>query len=86
MLKTIERFTLAGDFHVTDVTNQTALLSVKGSKAADVVRATLGDGAADLLPKQSIQISWPQSDQNGSSPDDVTGGVIVITPIAGERR
>jgi folate-binding protein YgfZ len=78
MLKTIERFTLAGDFHVTDVTNQTALLSVKGSKAADVVRATLGDGAADLLPKQSIQISWPQSDQNGSSPDDVTGGVIVI--------
>src|SRR6185369_15355560 len=29
-LKTIERFTLAGDFRVTDVTNQTAQLSLKG--------------------------------------------------------
>ena len=32
VLKTIERFTLAGDFRVTDVTNQTAQLSVKGVK------------------------------------------------------
>src|SRR5258705_13960729 len=50
VLKTIERFTLAGAFRVSDVTNQTALLSVMGRKAADVVRKTLGDNAADLLP------------------------------------
>ena len=78
VLKTIERFTLAGDFRVTDVTNQTALLSVKGSKAADVVRATLGDNVADLLPNQSIQIAWPQRDQKGSETDDATSGVIVM--------
>jgi folate-binding protein YgfZ len=78
VLKTIERFTLAGDFRVTDVTNQTAQLSVKGSRAADVVRATLGDNAADLLPIQSIQIAWPLSDQTGSGLDGATNGLIVM--------
>ncbi len=78
VLKTIERFTLAGDFRVTDVTNQTAQLSVKGTKAADVVRATLADKAADLLPKQSIQIAWPLSDQDGSGLDNVTNALIVM--------
>ena len=78
VLKTLERFTLAGDFRVNDVTNQTALLSVKGSKATDVVRKTLGDHAAELLPNQSIQTAWPQSDQTGSGPEDVTSGLIVM--------
>ncbi|MBC8031905.1 MAG: aminomethyl transferase family protein [Pyrinomonadaceae bacterium] len=48
VLKTIERFTLAGDFRVTDITNQTALISVQGRKAASVVRAVLGDAASEL--------------------------------------
>jgi glycine cleavage system T protein len=48
VLKNIERFTLAGDFRVTDVTHQTALISVQGSKAADVVRAVMGETAAAL--------------------------------------
>jgi len=78
VLKTIERFTLAGDFRVTDVTNQTALLSVMGSRAADVVRATLGGDLAGLLPNQSIQIAWPQSDQTGSGADDVTSDLTVM--------
>ena len=78
VLKTIERFTLAGDFRVTDVTNQTATLSVMGSRAADVVRATLGHDPANLLPNQSIQIAWPQNDQTGSGPDDVTAGLTVM--------
>src|SRR5687767_12969533 len=30
ILKTISRFTLAGDFHVSDVTAETALLTVQG--------------------------------------------------------
>jgi folate-binding protein YgfZ len=67
VLKTIERFTLAGDFRVTDVTNQTALLSVQGKKAVDLVRTALGDNAADLSANQSSQIPWPQSDKNGNS-------------------
>jgi folate-binding protein YgfZ len=78
VLKTIERFTLAGDFRVTDVTKQTAQLSVKGTKAADVVRATLGDKAAELLHKQSIQIAWPLNDQDASGSDKVTNALMVM--------
>jgi folate-binding protein YgfZ len=50
VLKNIERFTLAGDFRVKDVTQQTAQISVQGRKAADVVRLVLGDTAAALEP------------------------------------
>jgi folate-binding protein YgfZ len=50
VLKNIERFTLAGDFRVKDVTEQTAQISVQGRKAADVVRLVLGDTAAALEP------------------------------------
>jgi folate-binding protein YgfZ len=37
VLKTLSRFTLAGDFKVADVTSETALLSVQGERAAEVV-------------------------------------------------
>jgi folate-binding protein YgfZ len=43
VLKTIERFTLAGDFKVTDITAATAMFSVQGSKAMDVVQQLSGD-------------------------------------------
>ncbi len=36
VLKTIERFTLAGDFRVSDITGQTGLLSVQGRRAVNV--------------------------------------------------
>jgi folate-binding protein YgfZ len=42
VLKTISRFTLAGDFKVADVTSETALLSLQGEKAADVVEKVFG--------------------------------------------
>src|ERR1700730_3461692 len=48
VLKTIERFTLAGDFRVRDVTAQTALLSVQGKKSASIARSVLGEAAAGL--------------------------------------
>lgn len=44
VLKTISRFTLAGDFRVSDVTTETALLTVQGQRAAEVIRN------ADLKP------------------------------------
>src|SRR5918992_1303079 len=37
VLKTISKFTLAGDFHVTDLTAETSLLSIQGKRAAEVV-------------------------------------------------
>ena len=39
VLKHLERFTLAGDFHVRDLTAETALLSVQGARAAEFVGA-----------------------------------------------
>ncbi|HEV7473344.1 MAG TPA: aminomethyltransferase family protein [Pyrinomonadaceae bacterium] len=52
VLKNIERFTLAGDFRVTDVTQQTAMISVQGSKATELVRAVVGNTAAALEPNE----------------------------------
>lgn len=37
VLKTIERFTMAGDFKVTDITDSTAMISVQGPKASECV-------------------------------------------------
>ena len=42
VLKTITRFTLAGDFKVADVTSETALLTVQGEKATEVVEKVFG--------------------------------------------
>ena len=41
----LDRFTLAGDFKVADLTDGTALLSVQGAKATEIVRAVLGTDA-----------------------------------------
>ena len=46
VLKHLERFTLAGDFRVRDLTTETALLSVQGARAAEFVGAALGAEAA----------------------------------------
>jgi len=52
----LERFTLAGDFHVKDLTDETALFSVQGKSAADIVRRVLGDGAANV-ERQNVVIA-----------------------------
>jgi folate-binding protein YgfZ len=70
VLKTIERFTLAGDFRVSDMTSQTALLSVQGRRAVNVVRSVLGEEAASRAANQAIQTRGQQS--------EVTGNVTVI--------
>ena len=77
VLKAIERFTLAGDFRVTDVTSQAATLSVQGRKAVDVVRNALGDAAAGIATNQATQIAWPQNDENDVA-GEVTRSVTVI--------
>jgi aminomethyltransferase len=62
VLKTIERFTLAGDFRVRDVTAQTALLTVQGKWSAGIIRSVLGEAAADLGANEALQITWQESD------------------------
>src|SRR5919112_5600840 len=48
MLKLLERFTLAGDFRVRDLTPETALVSLQGARAPEVVRDLFGDEVARL--------------------------------------
>ena len=48
VLKTISRFTLAGDFKVADVTSETALLTVQGQGAAEIVQKVFDQTVTDL--------------------------------------
>jgi len=48
VLKTISRFTLAGDFKVADVTSETALLTVQGKRAAEVVEKVFETPVSEL--------------------------------------
>lgn len=60
VLKTVGRFTLAGDFHVTDSTGLTALLSVQGKRAAEIVRIVLGDLVAQTPRNGVATTEWQQ--------------------------
>ena len=46
--KLLERFTLAGDFRVTDLTGTTTVFSIQGKAAPDFVRAEFGREAEEL--------------------------------------
>lgn len=48
VLKYLERYTLAGDFRVRDLTNETVMLTVQGARASEIVRAALGEEVHDL--------------------------------------
>jgi folate-binding protein YgfZ len=81
VLKTISRFTLAGDFKVTDESSEIALLTVQGKRAAEVVqgvdanviRAThTGEVGFDLLIN---------TDEAGSIADKlIAAGATPVTP------
>ncbi|MEK6282488.1 MAG: aminomethyltransferase family protein [Acidobacteriota bacterium] len=58
VLKTVERFTLAGDFRVTDITNRTAHLTLQGKRAADVIQAVLGEEASSLAMNGAGRTPW----------------------------
>lgn len=48
VLKTVSRFTLAGDFKVSDVTNETALLTIQGQGAAEILKKNFEQAVLDL--------------------------------------
>lgn len=58
VLKTVERFTLAGDFRVRDVTTETALLTVQGKESDRIVRSVLGEAASGLAANGALQTAW----------------------------
>jgi folate-binding protein YgfZ len=55
VLKTIERFTLAGDFRVNDITKETVHLTVQGKKAAEIISSVVNKEAAGLAPNAVVQ-------------------------------
>ena len=58
LFKTLERFTLAGDFRVADRTERLAQLSIQGARAAAVVGQALGQEAASVERWRVATIAW----------------------------
>jgi folate-binding protein YgfZ len=63
LLKLLERYTLAGDFHVRDLTRETALLSLQGARAAEVLGAALGEEVARLARGRIAVVSEGWGDE-----------------------
>jgi folate-binding protein YgfZ len=61
VLRNLERFTLAGDFKVRDLTGETAQLSVQGVRGAEIVRRVLGGSAARIARGRVAVIPWRES-------------------------
>ena len=53
VLKTISRFTMAGDFKVADITDETVILSLQGKRAAEVVSKVCETIVTDL-PRNGV--------------------------------
>src|SRR2546421_475336 len=62
VLKTLERFTLAGDFRVRDLTDETATLSVQGARARETVSAALGSEAADTARGRTSSVRFQKGE------------------------
>lgn len=58
VVSTLQRFTLAGDFRVTDITTKTAHFTVQGRNALAVLRSVLGEDFAGLEPYEATKIAW----------------------------
>ena len=58
VLKAIERFTLAGDFKVFDLTSQTSLISVQGKDAAEIISAGLSIDVTSLSKNGVLNSEW----------------------------
>jgi len=58
VLRTIERFTMAGDFRVQDETVGTALLTIQGKSAGTITAKLFGSTTNELAPDGAIEIKW----------------------------
>ena len=56
VFKSISRFTLAGDFKVTDLTDETALMSLQGQRAVEITENVFG--LSDLPRDGVVEIEW----------------------------
>ena len=58
VLKTISRFTLAGDFKVADVTSETSLLTLQGQGAAEILQKVFDQAVSDLPQDGVVETTW----------------------------
>ena len=58
VLKTVSRFTLAGDFKVSDITSETALLTLQGQGAAEILQKVFDESVSDLRENGVAQTTW----------------------------
>lgn len=58
VLKTVSRFTLAGDFKVSDVTAETALLTLQGQGAGEILQKLFNQAVSDLPQNGVVQTTW----------------------------
>jgi folate-binding protein YgfZ len=61
VLKTISRFTMAGDFRVTDVTSETAAFTVQGHGAASVAEKVFQTDLSSLPRDGVVEFEWHNS-------------------------
>ena len=86
VLKTLQRFTLAGDFRVSDVTGETTQFTVQGARADDVVRSVFGDEVAGLPDHGSTKIRWNGLEVTALRATHTSAkGFDVIVPANGAR-
>ena len=58
VLKTVSRFTLAGDFKVSDVTTETGLLTLQGQACAEILQKVFDKGVSDLPENGVAETTW----------------------------
>src|SRR5258707_9678277 len=56
--KLLERFTLAGDFRLADLTQDTAQLSIQGAQAPEKMAAIFGETFANLSRDAVASVDW----------------------------
>src|SRR5882672_12882591 len=58
VVKLLERFTLAGDFRLADLTRNTAQLSIQGAQAPEIMTAIFGETPANLDRHAVAGVDW----------------------------
>lgn len=71
VLKTISRFTMAGDFKVSDVTAETALLTLQGQGAAEILKKDLPDNGVVQTTWQDIPVTIIRVSHTGEDGFDI---------------
>src|SRR6266404_5734887 len=58
VVKLLERFTLAGDFRLADLTQDTAQLSIQGAQAPEIMANIFGEPLANLARDAVAGVDW----------------------------